>query len=117
MKSQLLRRAAAGGNDEDIEVAVAVARERNPFAVRRETRISIARLVHGQALDVLPRLIGRPDVAEICEGDAAVRVTRIAHKFGFAAKRERSKRADEQQRDEQGQFFHGVLLWWRQLFV
>src|SRR5258706_6335902 len=70
VRGQLLRRATTRGNDKDIEVPIAVARESDPLAVRRETRISIARFVNGQPLYVAAILIGRPDVAEIREGNA-----------------------------------------------
>src|SRR6266481_4206003 len=53
-----------------------------------KARISIARFVHCQALDVLAILIGRPDIAKISKGDAAVRIAGITHQSGFMAKGE-----------------------------
>src|SRR5262249_26419509 len=52
MKSELLRYAGASGNDEDIEIAVAVGGKGDPAAVRGKARIDVARLVDGQTGDV-----------------------------------------------------------------
>src|ERR1044072_5141351 len=86
MMGQLRRRAARRRNDKDIEVAVAVAREGNPFSVGRETRVSIARFVDRQTLNVLAVLIGSPNVAKISERDAPVRVAGITNQLRFPRK-------------------------------
>src|SRR5213083_1212134 len=100
MKGQLLCRAAGRGNDEHIQVPIAVARKSDPLAVRRELGIRVARFVHGQALRVLPVFISRPDIAEVSEGDAAVVVAGITHEPGLARKGERGHRENEQSYDE-----------------
>ena len=109
MKGQLLCRAAAGGNDKDIEVAVAVAGKSDPLSIGREARIDVARFVHGQALDVLAVLISGPDVAEIAEDDAPGVVMRITHQPRFAAQRQR-KHAKNKNDHERRDFSHNGLL-------
>src|SRR5438094_4678259 len=96
MKGQLLRRAAGRGNDEHIQIPIAVARKSDPLAVRRKLGIRVARFVYRQALNVLAVFISRPDIAEIREGNAAVVVAGIAHQLCFASKSERRQRENEQ---------------------
>ena len=64
-------RAAGGGHDKHIVVAITVGREGNPAAVGREARIHVARRVIGDPLHVRAVLVGGPDVSEIAEGDLA----------------------------------------------
>ncbi len=77
--------AAAGGDDEDVEVAVAVAREGDPLAVGREPRVVVAALVDREPLDVRAVLAGDPDVAQVAERDLARVVVRVADEPGLAA--------------------------------
>ena len=93
---QLFWRAATRRNDVDVEIAVAIARERNPFSVRRETRIGIARFVDCQPLDVLSIFISDPNVAEISERNAAVRVAGIANQLRFTSKNDGRERENKQ---------------------
>src|SRR5580658_1319275 len=50
VESQLARPAALGGYREDVIIAIAVGRERDVFAVRREARVHVAGLIVGEAL-------------------------------------------------------------------
>src|SRR5262249_2799324 len=52
VKSELLGRAAFGGDDKDVVVTVTVGGEGNPLSVRRESWIDIASLVHGEPLRI-----------------------------------------------------------------
>src|SRR5262245_29191478 len=112
MRSQLPGRAAGGGHEKDIEVAVAVTRKGNPFSIGRKARIRVACLVDRQALNILAVLVRRPDVGEIGERDAPVRVTGIANELCLAGENERGQRENEQSYGERVEFLHGFLLLW-----
>jgi hypothetical protein len=53
--------------------------------------------VNGETLDVLPRLIRRPDVAEITERDAPLLIMRVAHEPRLFRRGDR--RGNEEKRD------------------
>ena len=80
---QLLRCAARDRHDIDVQVAFAIAGERNPLAIRRETRIDIARPVDGDAADVLAVLVRGPDIRQIGERHLAGVIVRVAHELGL----------------------------------
>ena len=107
---QLFGRATRRRNDEDIQVAVAIAREGNPFSIRRETRISIAGFIHGEALNVLTVFISGPNVAEIGERDAPVGIAGIAHQLRFARENNRCESEQSQSDGKWVEFFHDFLL-------
>src|ERR1700730_13980440 len=83
MERELLRLAAFGRNDVHVQVSVAVARERDPFAVGREARINIPRGISRYSLDVGAVVVGGPNVAQVRERDTALVVARVADQFGF----------------------------------
>jgi hypothetical protein len=104
---QLLRCAAARWNDKDIQVPVAVAGKGDPLSIGRKARIGIARFVYRQTLDVLAVFISRPDITQLCKGDAAIVVAGITDELSFAPKRKRAERENEQQHNERVDFSHG----------
>src|SRR6185436_4099110 len=67
VEGELLRSAALGRDNEDVVVAVAIRRERDPFAVRREARIDVARRVIADAARTGAIFTGGPQIAEIAE--------------------------------------------------
>src|SRR5262245_11881493 len=81
MKSELLRRSALARNYEHVHVAVAIAREGDPFSIRREARIDVASLVDGYAFDVAAVLVGGPDIGEVGKDHAAVVIVGISDKL------------------------------------
>ncbi len=105
MIGQLFCGAAAGGHQVNVEIAVAIAREGDPFSVWREASVNVARSIDSQALDVLAVFVGGPDVAEIAEDDAAVVVMRIANEPRFAAKRRNCCEQNDRCCEKSGCFF------------
>ena len=85
--------AAGRGDDVDVHVPLAVAGERDRAAVGREPGVDVARLVDGQALDVLAVLVGGPDVAQVAERDLAVVVVGITHQLRLARRQSPGHRA------------------------
>ena len=66
------------GIEEDVGVAEAIARERDPAAVRREARERVARDVRGEPLRIRSVLVRDPDVAVVAEDELALADVRIA---------------------------------------
>ena len=71
-------RAAGGRDDEHVVVAVPVGREGNPTPIRRKPRVDFARAIVREPMEVRAVLGGRPDVAQIAEGDRACAIVRMA---------------------------------------
>src|SRR5439155_15510723 len=82
---------------------------------------SITRLVHGQPLNILAVLVGNPDIGEISEHDAPVRVAGITYEPGFAGKDDRSKGENEQTDGQRVEYLHdtfscsAVKIWSRRV--
>src|SRR5439155_21467112 len=68
MPGQLFGLTAVGGNHENVPVAVAFARERNPFAVGRILRVSVRLDVRRQGHGAAALGRGHPNISAINEG-------------------------------------------------
>ena len=85
MKCQLLGRSAFGRDEIDVEIPVAIARKCDPLAVGRKPRIDIACFMDRNPFDVLAALVRRPDITEVGENNAALKVMGITHQLYFPA--------------------------------
>ena len=86
MDGQLFRGAALGRDDENVQVAVAIARESDPLPIGRKTRVDIAGAIDCQPFDVLTVFVSGPNAAELAENNTLIVIVGITNKFRFAAK-------------------------------
>src|SRR5205823_4674401 len=81
-----LGRAAGGGHDEHVVVAVAVRREGDPLAVGGELGVGVAGGVDGEPAGVGAVVVDQPEVAEVAEDDLALVVVRVPGEPDFGGR-------------------------------
>src|SRR5579884_3400462 len=98
MKRELARLAALSGHDVHIVVAGPIRRKCDPGAVRREAGVDVAGPVVGESLDPGAVFVCHPDVAQIAEGDLALRVRGIAEQLCLRGSESREQQQNSRQK-------------------
>ena len=87
IESQLFGLAAIRGHDVDLLIAVVLAGEGDPLAIRRELREQLDTGVRGEARGRAARRAGQPQVPAVGEYDAVIVDVRKTQKLGLRGQR------------------------------